>query len=362
MGPMKCREGFARFARRWTRPVTPIARYAPMLAVLGVAVARPSPSLASAGACPPVPAEMDLQVNAHWPDLRGRIIDALADRRDVDGCARIAIRLPPRTIVAAAARAAVPPVIVLEVVLRDGRSASRSVARAEDVIPTLEALLLLPEAAASWPDDPVSEAAEPVRAPAPPRERDTATVVFAPTAAAASAQQPRPFGIEFSLAAGARIGDGQAGVGLGALTVFEVRGWLVGFEGSADQYQPLHDGSPAAMLKLAVLAGRRFQWGGTALDLTAGPALAVNGFGTRVAVKVESDASARPAPPETDGVRKRLVCGARLTFRPRAVVRTFVGVDGELALDRSPVALVPDKPQLPAWTAGVVVGFTVGTP
>jgi hypothetical protein len=61
-------------------------------------------------------------------------------------------------------------------------------------------------------------------------------------------------------------------------------------------------------------------------------------------------------------VRKRLVCGARLTFRPRAVVRTFVGLDGDLALDRSPVALSLAEPQLPAWTAGVVVGVTVGTP
>jgi hypothetical protein len=55
------------------------------------------------------------------------------------------------------------------------------------------------------------------------------------------------------------------------------------------------------------------------------------------------------------------VCGTRLSFRSGSLVRPFVGLDGELALESSPATMSPGEAGLPAWTAGVVVGATVGT-
>ena len=62
-----------------------------------------------------------------------------------------------------------------------------------------------------------------------------------------------------------------------------------------------------------------------------------------------------------DGPSKRLVAGARLTFRARSVLRVFAGLEGELALERSAPDL-PSAERLPSWTAGLVLGTTVGTP
>ena len=331
-----------------------MARYAAILALLSVAWACPLPSRASDAACPPVPVETDRLVNARWPSLPGRVGAALEGRRDIDNCARITIRLDTRAIAA--------PAIVLEVVLRDGRSTSRSVSRAEDVIPILEALLLLPAVDTSLPGaGPVSAAVQPARAATLGSARGPATVEFAAVEPAAPTMQPGRLGIEFSIAAGARIGDGQAGVGVAARTSFDLGGWLLGFEGAADHYQGIESGSSAAVLKLAVLAGRRFRLGSMALDLTAGPAVAMNGFGNKVAVQAGTGASVGLPPPESDGLQKRLACGARLTFRGGSV-RTFAGVEGELALEKSPTAPMAVEPRLPGWTAGLIVGATVGTP
>jgi hypothetical protein len=178
----------------------------------------------------------------------------------------------------------------------------------------------------------------------------------------AAAPQARGwFRLEFSLAAGARVGDGQAGVGFGALTFFDLRGWLVGFEGATQQYGGT-DGSPgAATLELAMLAGRRFRFGDTTLDLTAGPALATRGLGSRVSASSQNGSAPLPAPPPaSDGPSKRLVGGVRWTFRARSVLRVFAGIEGELALEPSPNGL-PTAERLPSWTAGLVLGTTVGT-
>jgi len=331
-----------------------MARYAPVLAAVSAVWASPSSLLAADLPCPPVPAEIDRLVSARWPDLPRRISGALDGRPEVDGCARLAIRLDPRTVGSTA--------ILLEVVLRDGRAASRSVARAEDVIPTLEALLLLPEADGRATDaEPVAATAEPVRVTAPASGRASVTVELA-AVPLAPLRQPGRLGIEFSVLAGARVGDGQTGVGVGALTFFDVRGWLLGFEGAADDYQGRDGGPASSVLELAVLVGRRFRLGSVALDLTAGPAVAMNGFGRKVAVMAGTGASAGAAPSESGGLHRRLVCGARLSFRMGAVVRPFVGLEGQLALESSPVTVSPVEARLPAWTAGLVVGATLGTP
>jgi hypothetical protein len=219
----------------------------------------------------------------------------------------------------------------------------------------------------------VSDARPPAAAPATaqntgaaatarqPEPRNVTPVVSAGPAPAAP-RVPGSFRLEFSLAAGARIGDGQAGFGFGALTFFDLHGWLVGFEGATQQYGGA-DGRPgAATLELAMLVGRRFRFGDTALDLTAGPALAMHGFGSQISASSQSGSAAAPVtpPPESDGRSKRLLCSARWTFRARSVLRVFAGLEGELALESSPAG-VAAADRLPSWTAGLILGTTVGT-
>jgi hypothetical protein len=294
--------------------------------------------------------DADADVAARWPDLPGRIRGALEGRGDVDICARIALSFGP-------------PGIVVAVVLPDGRSALRAVSRPEDVVPTIEALVVLPRVEAGAP------AAPPVSATRPP---DAAARVVAPSPApvvSASAaatngvgDEPGRFRLEFSLVTGARAGDGQVGVSLGALTLVDVSGWLVGFEAAASGYDAVGGGAGSSALAAAVVGGRRLWLDGLAVDVTAGPAVAVRGIGSTVVSRTADGSGGGAAPPPIDdGPWPRLLCGARVTFRPHSPVRAFAGMDGELALGRGP-ADVPSGPlRLPAWTIGVVLGATVGT-
>ena len=215
--------------------------------------------------CLAVAVDADTDVRARWPDLPARIRGALDGRGDVDACARVAISLERAGIVVAVA-------------LPDGRSASRSVSRPEDVVPTLEALLLLPTAEAGAPDAQPARAAKPADAAARAVAPGPAPVVSASAAAAnGAAREPGRFRLEFSLVTGARAGDGQVGFNLGALTLFDVSGWLVGFEAAASGYRGVMGGPAASALAAAVVGGRRLWFRSIALDVTAGP----GGGGTR---------------------------------------------------------------------------------
>jgi hypothetical protein len=305
---------------------------------------------AGEGRCASLAIDADAAVGERWPDLPGRIRGALAGRRDVDLCARVALGLGPNGIVVA-------------VVLPDGRSASRLVSRPEDVVPTLEALVLLPRVEAGAPDvrpvGPAKPAGDGARAIA----ASSAPVVSASAPAANEAgPEPGRLRLEFSLLTGARAGDGEAGVTFGALTLFDIAGWLLGFAASASGYQGTTPGPGASALAAAVVGGRRFWWRGVALDVTAGPAVAVRGIGSTVVSRTADGTGGGAAPPPIDdGPWPRLLTGARVIFRPRSLVRTFAGLDGELALARRPADAPSDAARLPAWTVGVVLGITVGT-
>jgi hypothetical protein len=177
------------------------------------------------------------------------------------------------------------------------------------------------------------------------------------------AHEDRRLRLEFSLVTGARAGDGQVGVGLGALPLFDAAGWLAGFGAAARGYQGVTGGPVATALELAVVGGRRFRFGSIALDLMAGPVIAVRGFGTSVVSRTaDGSGGAAMPPPVDDGPWTRVMGGARVTFRTRSLVRTFAGLEGDVALERSTAALPAGEARLPAWTAGVVLGVTVGTP
>jgi hypothetical protein len=310
-----------------------------------------SPASAADGACTSLVVEASDAVRALWPDSDARVQEAFAARAGIDRCARV--RLSTRKTS-----------IDVEVTLPDGRAAARSVARREDVIPTLAALLLVPESPEQSPEP------TPIAAALEPQPSAAATPQPAPTPAAPRQpaelppNEPGAVRIEVSLATGARIGDGQGVFGLGVLSFLDIFGWLVGFEGKVDGYHELAAGDAFAALELALLGGRRVTFGTLALDIIAGPALALLGASS------VSEMQALDVPGErrvteltsTEGLAPRLRVGAHLAFSADASLRWFVGVDGDLGSERALGERVPSvSPRLPGWTLGFALGATVGT-
>ena len=388
----------------WSRCLVP----AVVVGVLGV----PCPALGDEGACSPMSIEADAGVLGRWPALPSRVREAFSGRSDVDACARVTLTSKDRSIAVA-------------VVLPDGRSASRSVARSVDVVPTLEALLLVPRreltasasdlpSVPSAPEEPLASApllgAASTGAQAVPGDRAVAVnagesatgpvpdhvsnrvpdpvsdcvsngvpdrvsngvpnrVSNGDLSARAVAEPPGRLGFELSVVTGARIGAGQTSLGLGGLTFLDIHGWLAGFEGRADAYRGTDGGPPFAALELATLGGKRFRFGSLSLDLTAGPALALRGgvSETSVAAAPSGAGSAQaqtmtPSNSTSFGAMPRLLAGTRVNFRARSVFRVFVGVDGELGPASNPAPeLPPGAARLPVWTVGLALGATVGT-
>jgi hypothetical protein len=311
-----------------------------------------APCMARAATQPSDCAGPHLQVQGsfreRYPDLVEQLRLELPSRHDVDACAQVELQ-------------AIQAGIAVKVSLPDGRATVREVARAEDVGPTLRALLLVPERGAQ----PAVVNPAPVQVQTL-RTMDRDTLVEQPT-------KPRESGFELSVVSGARVGDGQYGYGAGVLSFIELRRWLLGFQGRADGYRSLAGSDPETALALTVLLGRRFELGSYALDLTAGPALALRGasFSETHAVSVQAGspqalgaAMATPPPQEPDvGAVPRLVLGARLGFSPRSVFRTFIGLDGELGPSRSGGAAqsFESSGRMPAYTVGLSLGATLGT-
>jgi hypothetical protein len=329
------------------------------LALIGARTAR-----AAEGACPHVVLEMDNAVSRRFPELPEEVRGAIDARADIDACARVEVTMSEG-------------ILNVEARLPDGRIASRRASRRADVVPTIEALLLLPrqtgpepESAAPTPEleskpepDPTPSESSP---PAPratslrppladrlPADRGARTAASEPTASR--------LGFELSVFGDARIGDGQTGAGVGVLSFVDVSGWLAGFEGRSDQYG-IAGGPAGTSLALSVLGGRRFRFENLALDVTGGPALALRaGSETKTAPATGMHVEPQ-VPPSGVGsdVPLELLFGARLHFATHSVFRTFVGTDAELAL--SSAREVPsDGPRLPPWTVGLSVGATVGT-
>jgi hypothetical protein len=342
------------------------ARYsAKRFALLGVvAVLGPGSALAADRACSAMAVEADASVRARWPDLLSGVRNELATLEDLDTCAHVELSLKQG-------------VIGVDVTLPDGRSASRTAALREDVIPTLQALLLVPEQRTSdAATDAVVEstpARSPEITPRPvPRTRTLRAHREQGTHSELPALEPRALGIELSLLSGARIGDGQTSFGLGALSFLELSGWLVGGQARADRYQSLAGDSQETALELAFLLGRRLQFSSVALDISGGVAVAEKGIGisdTRV-VRTGSPGSmpppasttpTEPPPESTSGPVPRLLFGSRLGFSPRSVFRTFIGIDGEVGPARADAITDSRAPTLPTWTVGLALGATVGT-
>jgi hypothetical protein len=311
-----------------------------------------SRALAADPACSAIAVAVDAGVRARWPELPGQVRQAFEARTDIDACARIELTMNEGSI-------------AVGVTLPDGRSASRQASRREDVLPTLEALLLVPRPAAAvgldaWaPSIPASAPTPAVQATAIPvvpvhvavPQRDEVGARWA-------SYPPSRLRIELSVLTSARIGDGQTSVGLGALSLLDIGGWLVGFEGRADRDQRIGGGhAPGTALELAALGGRRFRFQNLALDFVGGPAVALRGAGTGTRVTPGGSPSSQPS----SGTVPRALLGAHLIFGARSSFRAFIGVDGEFGPPNAPGENPSDEFRLPVWTAGLALGATVGT-
>jgi hypothetical protein len=373
-----------------------VLHFAPLAVALAVAMAfglvARSASAADAP-CGALSIETDAKTRARFPELPRRVEEAFATRRDVDTCARVKL-----TIVRGA--------IAVDVELPDGRATSRTGLRRDDVVPTLEALLFVPHAAAhatptaeearatptseetrttptpeetrttpafeGAPATPV-DPAEPV-AVAPDIETHSSPAAETPIASPGAA--PSRVRAELSLETGARVGDGQTSLGAGAISFLDVAGWLGGFQGRVERYQPMSDGTPSAALSLGALGGRRFAIGAHSIDVFVGPAVALRGVtsATTVARLATGGGGDSPAaPPIVDksaqGMVPRGVFGARVCFGARSILRSFIGIDGDFGPrggpDSTTAAALPGPPSplhsLPIFSVGIALGVTVGT-
>jgi hypothetical protein len=316
------------------------------LVSLAASTAALGARLALAGPCPPLTVEIDAEVRSRWPEAPQQVVEAFDGREDIDACALVQLAMSGGRI-------------ALKVVLPDGRSAARALSRREDVVPTLEALLLLPRRAAP----PASEvsllpAPPPPAAPARPAAAPASQAVAARRTPSAPAREPSRVAVELSLAGGARVGDGQTGAGLGVVSFVDIARWLVGLEGRADVYTPIGGGPQAGGLQLALLVGRRLRSGTLALDLVGGPALVREGTSVTITQPAIGEPRIEMSGPE-DSPRLRL--GARLSFRAQAVLRTFVGLEADVGSRSDAGRLAFDMGRLPAWTVGLVLGATVGS-
>jgi hypothetical protein len=301
----------------------------------------------------------DDHVQSGWPELPERIHGAFVGRADIDACARIELTMRAGSMVD------------ITVLLPDGRVASRSV-RAGDVLPTLEALLLVPRVVSAAPSatPPVAISSAVQLAPVPAdRGSLIARPVSGETPHEATPQDVRStplpsshLRIELSAVTDAAIGDGQTGLGFGVMSLIDVGGWLVGFEGSVDRYQPIAGGPSGGALELSAVGGRRLRFQTVAVDFLAGPALALRG-GTQTTTTVSPGAASTTSQSNHELV-PRAILNTRINFNvsDRSIFRAFVGLDGELG----PASTLGgqrqgDAPGLPIWTVGLALGATVGT-
>ncbi|WP_394828093.1 hypothetical protein [Pendulispora albinea] len=328
-----------------------------VMGVFGALGARPA--AARDRVCPSMAIEADGGVVGRWPELPEQVRAAFDARDDIDRCARVVLSWRDGTIAVA-------------VVLPDGRRASRSVLQREDVVPMLEALLLVPPS--SPPVDghalpversspPADGYAPPVVGPSPPAHSSSTSSArsAAPTPPveqasprAARVESSSRVRIELSVATGARAGDGYTSAGFGVLSFLDIAGWLGGFAGRLDGYG-VAGGPDGAAMELALLLGRRFRFDTLALDVIGGPAIVPQ---TNIVVKQDRD---RIREEVRSGPVPRWLVGTRLHFGARSVMRTFVGIDGEVG-GAGLVGADPDeRGQLPVWTVGFAFGATVGS-
>ncbi|HEY6723568.1 MAG TPA: hypothetical protein VI197_06025 [Polyangiaceae bacterium] len=320
--------------------------------ILGTACVHPAAGASEA--CEAVVVSADPAVSTRWPDLHERVRRSLGARRDIDRCARVHLR-PNRDG------------LTLEVILQDGRSATRWLPSSEDVLPGLEALLLVPSPSSSpsrsrVPPRSTLPPAAPVAKPPPakqPTHREDPASVRDQGLAPEGARVDRRVGATLSLGGGARAGDGQVSSNLGAMALVIVSDWLAGFEARATSYEvPMSGHIPQSAVELTAVGGHRFGNGMFGVDLLLGPTLVV-----QQDVAVREERNGRVDHTHTSRFLPRVFAASRLTIGARSILSGFVGLEAAAGPSGTSdqdvtTALAP----LPVWMLGFVVGATVGVP
>ena len=328
-----------------------------------VALLLAAPVAAAERACSSLSVEADARVHSRWPELAARVREAFVGRADIDACARVWLGMRGGSL-------------ELVVALPDGRSATRVLERPGEIEPTLAALLLVPEPSAPAIDaEPEPREPEPVlpdveAEPSPPRAK-----ARRPYAQHATGPQDAPSEVrlDFSLLTAARAGDGMVSAGVGALSTLDLASWLIACELRLDGYsslEPSEDLGP--VLSLAALGGYRIRFGTMALDLSAGPALAMIASETTDRAEAVALPSPNGAPPpvgtaptlpddaSSSAFVPRLAIAAHYRFAMHSLLRAFVGVDAQLGPSRLGDDSSAGMTRLPEWALGLVLGATLG--
>jgi hypothetical protein len=246
--------------------------------------------------------------------------------------------------------------LVALVTLGGGRSTLRRLSDPATLGPTLEALLSLPP--------PGTRPAEPAAAPTAPSSSAAKVQPLSPSSpappdAAAQATLPGGFGVEFGAGAAGRAA-GAAGYLSVAPTAFaQLRAgrWLFGMGVRwevAEWNRNVHvEDFDMVTVATGVHVARRFVFGLAALDLGVSPRFVAEtvGFQTGTGEISVTESDLRLASFLTVAVG-------------RPELRGFVTVDGELSPGRMvhPVRSDPALPALPAWSVGLELGVSLGTP
>ncbi len=305
-----------------------------------------APASADSPPCRAGAVEVEPRLAAAYPGLGDEVRASLAIHQGLEPCARVELGF-------------VRSAIAVGVILADGRTATRVIADARDVVPVVEALLLVPEREPEAElEAELEPEPEPDATPAPKpaeRPRPVRRLLAPELAAQPPSEAESRTGIEISLAAGARLGDGQSSVGLGALTFLELSSWLLGLGLRADRYDA-GDGFTYTATGLSALVGHRFRAGRTALDLVAGPVLLLQ---TDVTVVETGPVEGRR---ETHTERApRFAWAGHVHFGPASGLHPFIGVEGEAGLATPAPGPDASAQELPVWTVGVAFGGSVGT-
>jgi hypothetical protein len=319
---------------------------APGFVVAAAVIAGLLQALPAGAACEALTVEADSDVVERWPTLVQSVRSGFEGRVDVDACARVQLERAGESISAF-------------VVLPDGRVATRTVSGDDNLMPALEALLVVPVAPAVPRDDEVTQlpAPEPV-----PHLRDAQP----PLALRVVDAQPRAAGqrersamrVEVNVLGGARFGVVERSIGVGALSLVELRGWLFGFQGRLDE-GAIGSETPHKGSELAALGGWRIHTGNSAFDGLVGPALALPGGSNSVVTVAQSDSFNRRSS-SSASVVPRLLLELRLSFADRSTVRSFVGLDASVGSQYT-VSADPSAPRLGTFNLGLIVGATLGT-
>jgi hypothetical protein len=245
----------------------------------------------------------------------------------------------------------------VEVTLADGRSASRRLATAESLRPTLEALLLVPTLAPA-PRARATEESAPPRELVFTRAEDPGLGKPAPAAPAASPAEPT-FGVDIGGAVGGRVaGDSYLSVAPAAFAELRVGPWLVGTFLRWDVYQdksaPLVTTFEMETVAAGLLVGHRTPLGFGNVDVGVSPRLVVE------TQTYETKAGEHTA---TSGTDVRLGAFGRLGLG-KGTLRGFLELDAEISPGRVRriTRLDPLLPALPAWSAGLSLGLMWASP